>query len=74
MASISFRLNEEDEKFIKEYVSINNLNLSAFVREAIMEKIEDDLSLDESRLAGALERESTEKVYDHIEVWDMLEV
>ena len=74
MASISFRLNEEDEKFIKEYVSINNLNLSALVREAIMEKIEDDLSLDESRLAGALERARTEKHYDHTEVWDMLEV
>ncbi len=74
MASISFRLNEEDEKFIKEYVSINNLNLSAFVREAIMEKIEDDLSLDESRLAGALERACAEKHYDHTEVWDMLEV
>lgn len=73
MASMSFRLNEDDEKFIKEYLSKKNLDLSAFVLQAIMEKIEGDLALDEVRLADALERAHTEKDYNHTEVWNMLE-
>jgi len=72
MAAISLRVNAEDEKFIKEYMSINNLNLSAFAREAILEKIEEDLKLDETRILSALERSRNEESYDHTEVWKEL--
>lgn len=74
MANISFRVKEDEEKLIKEYASINNLNLSAFVREAVLEKIEEDLELDEARILSALEAAEKEETYDHTEVWSKLGV
>lgn len=74
MANISFRVPEEDEKIIKEYASINNLNLSSFIRETVLEKIEEDLKLDERRILKALEDARKEETYDHTEVWSMLGV
>lgn len=74
MANISFRVQEDDERYIREYVSINNLNLSAFIREAILEKIEADLKLDEARILRALEASRNEKTFDHSEVWNILGV
>lgn len=72
MAGISLRVNVEEEKFIKEYVLMNGLNLSAFAREAILEKIEEDLKLDETRILSALERSRDEESVDHTEVWKEL--
>lgn len=74
MATISLRVNETDAKLIKEYVSVNNINLSSFIRELVLDKIEDDLNLDEERILRALNRLETEEVYDHTEVWDRLGV
>lgn len=39
---ISIELNEEDFKFIKEYADSNNISVSDFIRNAVMEKIEDE--------------------------------
>ena len=72
MANISFRVQEDDEKLIRDYVSINNLNLSAFIRQAVLEKIEEDLKLDEARILRALEIARQEENYDHTQVWSML--
>lgn len=72
MANISFRVQEDDEKLIRDYVSINNLNLSAFIRQAVLEKIEEDLKLDEARILRALEIARQEENYDHAQVWSML--
>ena len=72
MSTISLRVSEEDSKLIRDYVTANNLNLSQFVREAILDKIVDDLQLDEERILLAREKAKTEKRYDHTEVWKML--
>ena len=72
MTTISLRVSDEEEKLIKEYVSLNNLTLSSFVREAVLEKIEEDLKLDEARILKDLERSRKEETYDHTEVWRML--
>lgn len=74
MATISVRVNDEDSKLIHDYVSANKLNLSQFVREAVLDKIEDDLKLDEERILRALKTAEKEKKYDHTEVWEMLGV
>lgn len=74
MSTISVRVSPEDNKLIHEYASANNLNLSQFIRDAVMDKIEDDLSLDEERILNALKRSKTEKRYSHEEVWDILGV
>ncbi len=74
MATISLRLNDEDAKLVQEYVAVNDLNLSSFVRELILDKIEDDLALDEDRILKARARAQTEASYDHTEVWKKLGV
>ena len=74
MATISLRLNDEDAKLVQEYVAANNLNLSSFVRELILDKIEDDLALDEERIINARTRAANEASYDHTEVWKKLGV
>ncbi len=38
---ISFRMRAEEENFLKQYANENSLNLSAFMKKAIFEKIED---------------------------------
>ncbi len=44
--TISIRLNEEDAKLIKSYAKLNKTTISEFVRNAIMEKIEDEYDLE----------------------------
>jgi len=44
--TISVRLNEEDTKLIKAYAEMNKTTLSDLVRNAIMEKIEDEYDLE----------------------------
>lgn len=43
--SISVRLNEEDTKLIKKYAELNKLTVSEFIRQTIIEKIEDEYDL-----------------------------
>ncbi len=45
MTTISLRINEEDEKLIKEYAKANNISVSALFRESVLAKIEDDIDL-----------------------------
>ena len=44
--TISIRLNEEDAKLIKSYAELNKTTISEFVRNAIMEKIENEYDLE----------------------------
>lgn len=52
MTTLSLRMSDEDMGMLRKYVKINNLSLSGFVREAIMDKIEDDF-LDEDQILAA---------------------
>ena len=74
MPTISFRVSEEEAKQLHEYVKMNHLNLSQFVRESVLDRIDSDLKLDEERILHALNKSKEEKLYDHMEVWDILEV
>ena len=74
MATISIRVSDDESTLIHEYVSANGLNMSQFIREAILDKIEGDFELDEDRILSALERSKKEKSYDHTEAWKMLDV
>jgi len=74
MRTISLNVSEEEEKFIKDYVTANCLNLSDFIKEAIFEKMEEDLLLDEQRILTAREKAKSERRYDHTEVWKRLGV
>lgn len=44
--TISLRLSDEDTKLIKDYAKINNVSISDLIRQAVIEKIEDEIDLD----------------------------
>ena len=72
MSTISLRVSDEENKLIQNYVSANNLNLSSFIRNLVLDKIEEDMKLDEDRILRAHALMEKEKVYDHTEVWKEL--
>ena len=44
--TISVRLNEKDTKLIKAYADMNNISLSDLIRNAVLEKIENEYDLE----------------------------
>ncbi|MFY9903216.1 MAG: DUF6290 family protein [Trichococcus sp.] len=51
MGTISLRMDEEDGKLIKEYAKAKNITVSALLRNAVLEKIEDEIDLELYRTA-----------------------
>lgn len=43
--TISVRLNEADTELIKSYAALKNISVSELVRQAVIEKIEDEIDL-----------------------------
>lgn len=43
--TISVRLSDEDTELIKQYAQMHNLSLSDLIRNAVIEKIEDEYDL-----------------------------
>ena len=44
--TISVRLSDKDTELIKTYAKINNISLSDLIRNAVLEKIEDEYDLE----------------------------
>ena len=44
--TISVRLNEKDTELVKTYAKLNNISVSDLVRNALLEKIEDEYDLE----------------------------
>lgn len=44
--TISVRLNEKDAELVKAYAKMNNISLSDLIRNAILEKIENEYDLE----------------------------
>ena len=44
--TISVRLNDKDTELIKTYAEINDISISDLIRNAVLEKIEDEYDLD----------------------------
>lgn len=72
MSTISVRVNDDEFRLIRDYVDVNRLSLSQFLRETVLDRIESDLALDEQRILAARERARIERKYDHAQVWEML--
>lgn len=45
MAIISVRMTERDNKLIKEYAAMHNISISDLIRNAVIEKIEDEIDI-----------------------------
>ena len=71
--TISVRLSEKDTELIKAYAEINNITISELVRNAILEKIEDEYDL-KSYEEAIKEYKKNPKTYTLEEVKKELEI
>ena len=71
--TISVRLNEKDTELIKAYAKLNNISLSELVRNAILEKIEDEYDLKAYEKAMK-EYKKNPVTYNHEEVAEILDI
>ncbi len=69
--AVSVRLNKEDEALIRNYAQMKNLSVSEAIRQAVMEKIEDEFDLKVYYEAMA-EYQENPVTYTHEEVGKML--
>jgi uncharacterized protein (DUF1778 family) len=46
MSTVSLRLNEKDDTLIRKFAELHNMDLSSFIRQAVLEKIEDEYDLE----------------------------
>lgn len=71
--TVSIRLSEEDTMLFKKYAELNNITLSDLIRNAVLEKIEDeyDLKCYEQAIKKYKEKPVT---YTHEEVAKILEL
>lgn len=71
MSSITIRLNPKEKKYIQNYVKMNNKIVSEFVRENLLEKLEDEYDLIELEKA-IKEFEKDKTIYTPEEAWGIL--
>lgn len=71
--TISVRLSDKDTELIKAYADINNISLSDLIRNAVLEKIEDEYDL-ECYKKAIEEYKKNPVTYSHEEVAKMLEL
>ena len=71
MPTISLKVNDEDAKLIRDYATINNISLSEFIRETILDRIEDEMEMSETftrELLQARQESMNGKLYSLEEV------
>lgn len=71
--TISVRLNDADTDLIKAYAKLNNISISDLVRNAILEKIEDEYDL-KCYYKAMEEYKKNPKTYTSEEVKQMMEM
>lgn len=71
--TISVRLSNEDSELIKAYADIKNISLSDLIRNAVLEKIEDEYDL-ECYKKAMKEHKKNPKTYTMDEVKKELEL
>ncbi|GAU75923.1 type II toxin-antitoxin system RelB family antitoxin [Fusibacter sp. 3D3] len=45
MSTISLRLNDKEDMLIRKYAELHHVDLSTFIRQTVIEKIEDEYDL-----------------------------
>ena len=71
--TISVRLSDKDTELIKAYAEMNNISLSDLVRNAVLEKIEDEYDL-KVYYEAMEEYKKNPKTYTHEEVREMMRI
>lgn len=71
--TISVRLSDEDSRLFKKYAEMNNLTISDLVRQAILERIEDEYDL-QLYYEATDEFKNNPVTYSHEEAKKLLEL
>ena len=71
--AFSVRLSPAEDVLIKKYAALNNMNVSEFVRQAVLERIEDEIDLQAYERAMAEYRKNP-VTYTHDEMRRILEL
>ena len=61
MATFTMRINDCDLSLIQSYASSIGQSVSAFVKETVLDHIEDELKLDEDRILAQWEENKNER-------------
>lgn len=69
--AVSLRFSKEDEALIRSYAELKKISVSEMIRQAVMEKIEDEYDLEVYKAAMA-EYQENPVTYTHDEVGKML--
>lgn len=70
MSTISLRLSEKEDTLIRKYAELHHLDLSSFIRETVLEKIEEEYDL--SIFNTVWEQEKNEERIKHQDVKKVL--
>ena len=68
---MSFRVDEAEQKLIQDFAKLHNMSASEFLRQAALDKIEDELDIQRAEKAYAEYKEDP-VTYSHEEVGRML--
>ena len=71
--TISLRLNDEDTMLIKKYAELNKMTVSELIRQAVLERIDDEYDLQVYEQAIA-EHKANPVTYSHEEAKRILEL
>lgn len=71
--TISLRLSESDRMLFKKYAEMHRLTMSELIRQAVLEKIEDEYDL-QTYQEAIEEFKSNPVTYTHEEVWKELDL
>ena len=66
MGTISIRFKKDEDNLIRKYAELHNTDLSSFIREAVIEKIEDEYDL--TLFKKVWEEEKNEERISHKEL------
>lgn len=69
--TFSLRLNDDDSMLIKKYAELNGISVSELFRQAVLERIEDEIDL-RAYEAAMKEYKENPVTYTHEEVGKML--
>ena len=56
MSTVSVRFNDKDDMLIRKYAELHNMDLSSFIRQAVLDKIEDEYDLTLFNMVGGEEK------------------
>lgn len=71
--TISIRLNKEDTELFRKYAELNHMSLSDMIRNAVLEKIENEYDL-KCYEEAIMEYKKNPVIYRHEEVAKILEL